>query len=154
MPTNPATPQSLGTRLRARRLALNLTLAQVAERSGLSLPYISNLERDRGNPTSKALSAVAEALEARVSDLLDSTPERRPDDVVLAQAPKSLTRFFRTERTSEVVAKLAKELDVDTDELRSRLLVGMSSAPRRSSGEPTEDDWRRLLDVYVTILRE
>ena len=43
--------RGLGARLRARRLALGMTLAEVAERAGLSLPYVSNLERGRGNPT-------------------------------------------------------------------------------------------------------
>jgi hypothetical protein len=38
--------------------------------------------------------------------------------------------------------------------MRQRLLVGMVSAPRRGSGDPTEEDWRRLLDVYSLILAD
>jgi hypothetical protein len=33
-------------------------------------------------------------------------------------------------------------------------MVGMASAPRRSQGEPTSEDWRRLLDVYSVILAD
>ena len=48
----------VGARLRARRIELALTLAQVAEASGLSLPYVANIEKGRGNPTMTALEAV------------------------------------------------------------------------------------------------
>jgi DNA-binding XRE family transcriptional regulator len=47
--------ETIGHRLRARRVELGRTLAEVAEQSGLSLPYVSNLERGRGNPTLDAL---------------------------------------------------------------------------------------------------
>ena len=60
----------LGSRIRARRTALGLTLAEVAERADLSLPYVSNLERGRGNPTLDALRSVAGALQQSVSDLV------------------------------------------------------------------------------------
>ena len=52
----------MGARLRARRIALGMTLAEVAEVSGLSLPYVSNLERGHGNPTLDALLSLAQAL--------------------------------------------------------------------------------------------
>ena len=38
-------------------------MSEVAEQSGLSLPYVSNLERGRGNPTLDALRALAKALD-------------------------------------------------------------------------------------------
>ena len=52
----------LGLRVRSRRVDIGLTLAQVAEASGLSGPYISRIERGEGNPTLAALQALAEAL--------------------------------------------------------------------------------------------
>ncbi len=54
---------AIASRLRERRVALDLTLSQVAERSGLSIPYVSNLELARGNPTIKSLVAICQALE-------------------------------------------------------------------------------------------
>jgi len=30
----------------------------------------------------------------------------------------------------------------------------MASSPQRSSGEPTEEDWRRILDAYSLILKK
>ena len=75
-------------------------------------------------------------------------------EVVLAGAPKSLLNFARTGRFKESLDKLAESTGTDAEDLRRRLLIGMASSPRRSAGDPTEEDWRRLLDVYATILRE
>ncbi len=147
--------RELGARLRARRTALGLTLAQVADESGLSLPYVSNLERGRGNPTLEALRSVARALQQPVSDILGDLEAQGSYDLtelVLAEVPPSLQAFGRTDRFKDVVDRLSEVQDVSTDEMRKRLMVGMASAPRRSSGEPTEEDWRRLLDAYSLIL--
>ena len=151
----PADIKGLGARLRARRMALGLTLAQVAEESGLSLPYVSNLERGLGNPTLDALRSVAGALQRSVSDILgdlDSQGSYDLTELVLAEVPSSLQAFGRTDRFRDVVARLSEVQGVSPDEMRKRLMVGMASAPRRSSGEPTEEDWRRLLDAYSLIL--
>ncbi len=144
---------SLGQRLRARRIELGLKLADVAQRAELSIPYVSNLERGRGNPTLDALTAIAGALQTTVRALLGEEGVG-PVDVVLGDAPRSLLNFSRTSRFKEIVQRLAAQQGEDYDELRRRILVGMASAPRRSSGDPTEDDWRRLLDAYRSILSE
>ncbi|MFT3855704.1 MAG: helix-turn-helix transcriptional regulator [Ilumatobacteraceae bacterium] len=149
------TAPPLGDRIRGRRVALGLTLAAVADRAGLSLPYVSNLERGRGNPTLDALTAIAVALETTTADLL-SEAERSASssELALAHAPASLKQFARSSRFAAVVQRLAKEHGATESEMRERLLVGMNSAPRRSSGEPAEEDWRRLLDVYSVILSD
>ena len=146
--------EELGTRIRTRRLALGLTLAQVAEESGLSLPYVSNLERGRGNPTIDVLRSIAGALEQPVSALLGGQPDKGFDIVglVLAEAPKSLGAFTRTARFKNAVKRLAPEQGISAAEMGRRLVIGMASAPRRSEGDPTDEDWRRLLDAYSLIL--
>lgn len=60
---------SMGASVRARRADLGLTLAQVAEASGLSVAYVSNIERGRGNPTVSALEALAGALKLPLATL-------------------------------------------------------------------------------------
>jgi transcriptional regulator with XRE-family HTH domain len=145
---------TLGDRIRARRVGLGLTLATVAERAGLSLPYVSNLERGRGNPTLEALTALARALDVSLSDLLTEGEQAAGEEIVLAQAPSSLVQFARSTRFRSAVERLAGEHSSTEEEMRRRLLIGMASAPRRSTGEPTEDDWRRLLDVYSLILAD
>ncbi len=144
----------LGQRLRARRLELDLTLAQVAERSELSLPYVSNLERGRGNPTLEAVSALAEALETTLAALVGEDEPAPGIDLVLAAAPASLKRFAKTDRFRDAVTRLAQAQGTAVEDMRSRVLVGMASAPQRSTGEATEEDWRRLLDAYMNILSE
>lgn len=142
---------TLGSRLRARRSDLGLTLAQVRDRSGLSLPYISNLERDRGNPTLDALGSLAEALTTTVSEL---TGGGEPLDTAVAPMPDSLRLFMRSELFERQAAAIATKQAVPLDEMKSRLVDAMRSAPRRSSSEPTSQDWHRLLDVYTLILDE
>jgi transcriptional regulator with XRE-family HTH domain len=145
----------LKDRIRSRRLALGLTLGQVADRAELSLPYIANLERGRGNPTVGALRRIAAALELPASALLagDERSPTEPGELALASMPRSLLEFSRSERFAAEVEKLAAEQQRPAEEVRRTILVGMASAPRRSQGQPTTTDWQRLLDTYILILR-
>ena len=131
-----------------------MTLAEVAESSGLSLPYVSNLERGRGNPTLDALQGIAKALDIPLGELVADGVEPTSGDLLLAQAPPSLLQFARSARFQGAVQRLAEEHSCSSDGMRQRILVGMVSAPRRGSSEPTEEDWRRLLDVYSVILAD
>lgn len=148
---------SLGKRLRSRRVALGLTLADASARAGLSLPYVSNLERGRGNPTIDALRSLADALDLEVGELVGGDGSGEALDtslLVLADAPSSLGEFTRSSRFDAVARRLATRQGLDIGEMRTKLMVGMASAPRRSQGEPTSEDWRRLLDVYSVILAD
>lgn len=150
------TSTPLGERLRAHRRKLGLTIAQVAERAGLSMPYVSNLERGRGNPTLDALTSLAEALDLPLALLVGEDTDGPSDswEALLKSIPDSLQRFAKTQDFLHEIQDLANRQNEDYDELRQRVLLGMAAAPRRSSGEPTENDWRRLLDAYRLILRD
>jgi transcriptional regulator with XRE-family HTH domain len=150
----PKESESIGQRIRARRVELGWTLAEVAEKSGLSLPYVSNLERGRGNPTLEALTALANALEVPLARLVGDQTTVEPLDVVLASAPASLRQFSRSKEFQETVADLADRQGEIVQAMRHKVLVGMASAPQRSSGDPTEEDWRRILDAYSLILKK
>ena len=63
----------LGTKLRNARAAAGLTIAEVAERSELSVSYISEVERDQANPSIGALNRIAEAIGIRMSYLFEDT---------------------------------------------------------------------------------
>lgn len=149
--------ESLGERLRSRRKALGLTLAEVAELSGLSMPYVSNLERGRGNPTVEALSAIADALKFDLADLFGGTADLADEELLemhLAQAPRSLSDFARSERFVAQIQRFADRQGVSVEEMRRKVLIGMAAAPRRSEAAPVEEDWRRLLDAYSLWLSE
>ena len=61
--------QVAGAELRAARLRRGQTLAQVAARAGVSVQYLSEIERGRKEPSSEVLAAVTGALELTLLDL-------------------------------------------------------------------------------------
>lgn len=63
----------VGRNVRRLRLAADLTQEQLAERSGFTQQYLSDLERGRRNPTVVSLYELAQALGATPIDLI--TPE-------------------------------------------------------------------------------
>lgn len=65
----------LGATLRRRRLAQGRTLRQVAAPAGISLTYLSEIERGRKEPSSEVLVAVCDALGAVLSDVLFEVAE-------------------------------------------------------------------------------
>ena len=60
----------LGDRLRLRRKALKLTLQEVADNAGLSVGFISQVERGLTAPSLSSLTNIAHVLHARVTDFL------------------------------------------------------------------------------------
>jgi transcriptional regulator with XRE-family HTH domain len=63
-------PSSLGRRVRALREAMDLSLRDLAERSGVSAPMLSQVERGETSPTVQVASRIAHGLELRLSQLL------------------------------------------------------------------------------------
>ena len=61
--------EAAGAVLRERRHGLEQTLAEVADRAGISVQYLSEVERGRKEPSSEVLAAVAGALGLRLVDL-------------------------------------------------------------------------------------
>src|ERR671932_176785 len=60
----------IGTRVRALREAMNLSLRDLAARSGVSAPMLSQVERGETSPTLAVASRIAAGLELRLSQLL------------------------------------------------------------------------------------
>lgn len=59
---------------------MGLTLAEVAERSGLSSPFISQLERGHTRPSMRSLQQLAVALETTATDLFDDGRDDAPEE--------------------------------------------------------------------------
>ncbi|MCS6825452.1 MAG: XRE family transcriptional regulator [Caldilinea sp.] len=53
---------SFGSRIRARRKELGLSLEELAQRTGLTASFLSLVERDMSNPSLESLRHIAEAL--------------------------------------------------------------------------------------------
>ena len=60
----------LGRNCRERRTTLQMSQAELSERSGVAALHLSNIEKGRGNPTLEVMEAIANALDCSVVDLL------------------------------------------------------------------------------------
>jgi transcriptional regulator with XRE-family HTH domain len=67
--------QALGEALRRRRQAQGRTLREVAAAAGVSLTYLSEVERGRKEASSEVLEAVCAALDLILADLLYEVAE-------------------------------------------------------------------------------
>lgn len=74
----------MGAALRRIRLDRGLTLREVAQAARVSMPYLSEIERGRKEPSSEILAGVCTALGLTIVDLLDETRgEMRASETVL-----------------------------------------------------------------------
>jgi len=71
--------QRIGGRIRALRRARGLTLVQLAARSELSHPFLSQLERGLARPSILSLEKIARALGSSQLELIAAADEQRPD---------------------------------------------------------------------------
>ncbi|HUG47207.1 MAG TPA: helix-turn-helix domain-containing protein [Candidatus Limnocylindria bacterium] len=98
----------VGREVRRWRHNRQLTLAQVAEHSGLNIGYLSQIENEKAIPSLDALVAIARALDVPVAWLvLDSTPTPR---VVRAADRPQLGPLSGGAKASEVDAGTSRDL--------------------------------------------
>lgn len=98
--TEPLWREVTGRALREARHRRGQTLADVAARSGVSTPYLSEIERGRKEPSSEVLAAVTGALELTLAELtaatlrllvpLDLTADRRGSPSTQPRGPLAL----------------------------------------------------------------
>src|SRR5262245_30925225 len=96
----PDEPSHIGPRLRAQREQLGLSLRELARRIGVSASLISQIERDKVNPSVSTLYALVRELrlgmgelfstETDATPLASSTSELRPPARVTAEDRKSV----------------------------------------------------------------
>ena len=70
MATALSDPQALGARVKALREGLDLSLRDLAQRSGVSAPMLSQVERGETSPTLQTAARIASGLDLRLSQLL------------------------------------------------------------------------------------
>jgi transcriptional regulator with XRE-family HTH domain len=66
----PSEPLAIGSRVRALRDAMDLSLRDLADRTGVSAPMLSQVERGETSPTLAVASRIASGLELSLSQLL------------------------------------------------------------------------------------
>ena len=86
---------SVGPRVKALREAMDLSLRDLAERSGVSAPMLSQVERGETSPTLQVAARIAAGLELRLCQLLrldeDGTVTRRAPRASAAAAAPTAT---------------------------------------------------------------
>ena len=146
--TDPSQPRLIGRDIRGLRKARGVTLAGLAEASGLSVGYLSLLERDRATPSIKALHAVSRALGVTISWFFEANdvPEEERDLVVRR------ARRRRLDYSAGVVDELLSPNQTGALELLScRFPPGASSGeePYSHSGEEAGVVIRGRLEFWV-----
>jgi len=100
---------AVGREVRRWRTERSLTLAQVAERSGLNIGYLSQIENDKASPSLDALAAIGTALEVPIAwFLIEGTPP--PRVVRAAERPRLPTPLGGD--ATEVDAGAARDLRI------------------------------------------
>lgn len=93
---------AIGRRIRQLRIEKNLTLQALGERTGLSASMLSLLERGKTGPSIGTLVVIASALEAQMSDLLETNGDSGDDLISRVDAQKVY------ETTAGVVRRILK----------------------------------------------
>jgi transcriptional regulator with XRE-family HTH domain len=92
------TRQRIGRRIKSLRQGRTLTQEQVAERTRLSVNYLSRIERGLENPTLDTFLALAEALKVEPLDIF-TVEQEEPDPRRLRQL---LTRLIGEARDDQL----------------------------------------------------
>jgi transcriptional regulator with XRE-family HTH domain len=101
---------AVGSQVRRRRRDRNLTLAQVAEATGLNVGYLSQVENDKASPSLETLAALAEALDVPIAwFLLDQSVAPR---VVRATERPKRPMPRREGAMSQVDGGIARDLAI------------------------------------------
>lgn len=96
----PAVWEALGRAIKVERVARGWERKELAERAGLSYPYLSEIETGKKRPSWGALNAIGEALGLRPSQLLEAAetwPRDETEEVVadLMAPPSQRRSWFR-----------------------------------------------------------
>ena len=139
--------RTVASRARAARRARRLTIREVAERSGVSVRFLIQLESGRGNISVKRLADLARALEMPAADLL------REDD--LRQRSAIALLGLRGAGKTTIGKQLARELHVRFVELDRRIEKAADMSLAEIFSLYGDEYYRRLeRDTLAQLLAE
>ena len=138
----------MGVRVRALRDSMGLSLRDLAERSGVSAPMLSQVERGETSPTLAVAGKIAGGLELSLSQLL------RLDEgahVVVMRAAERRTRTLRGHRVEEITPPLpGQRADVSLHSLDPGAATGGPDDP--PIHEPGSRETAIVLDGTLTLV--
>jgi transcriptional regulator with XRE-family HTH domain len=131
---------SIGDRIKEIREERRLTQDQLAEKSGVSKGFLSDIENSKRNPSSEYVLKIANALGASLDYLLRGEEQPagvRNEPVVIPQA----------------LAKAAEQLNLSYAETVELLEAHRSVIARRSNRQTKTFDVGDWVDLYKAIKR-
>lgn len=131
---------ALGAAVRAARTRLDLSVQALAERAGVSLGLVSQLERGMGNPSLQSIQRVAQALGIPVSRLLEAPVDEL---AVVRAGERHLLDGDEAEAGAAVRELLSPQGDSRIQFIRTLLPPGFSN-----EGQP----YRHIGTETVTVL--
>ena len=118
---------AIGERVRALREGMDLSLRDLAERSGVSAPMLSQVERGETSPTLAVAEKIAAGLELSLSQLLRLDEDRH---VVLIRSGEGRTRRRRGHQVEELTPPLpGQRADVSAHTLAPGAATGGPGDP-------------------------
>jgi transcriptional regulator with XRE-family HTH domain len=121
----------LGTQLRDARITAGLTISEVAERSGLSTSYVSEVERDRANPSVGVVNRVAKAIGIRIGSLFqDDCGEPAEEPAPALPSTKLQPKVIRHDRRKRLIYPGSHVvIELLSPDLQHAIEVQMSRSP-------------------------
>jgi XRE family transcriptional regulator, regulator of sulfur utilization len=118
---------AVGLRVRALRESMDLSLRDLAERSGVSAPMLSQVERGETSPTLAVAEKIAAGLELTLSQLLRLDEDRH---VVVVRSGERRIRRRRGHAVEELTPPLpGQRADVSVHNLAAGAATGGPSDP-------------------------
>src|SRR3954453_15342365 len=118
---------AVGARVRSLREAMDLSLRDLAGRSGVSAPMLSQVERGDTSPTLAVVQKIASGLDLTLSQLLRLDEDRH---VVIVRAGEGRTRKRKGHRVEELSPPLpGQRADVSRHTLAPGTATGGSDDP-------------------------
>jgi transcriptional regulator with XRE-family HTH domain len=128
----------LGENVRFRRQGKGWTLSDLAEKSGISKAYISDLENGAaGKPNIQYVFAIANALGVTLDELLDDAAPKRAE-------------ASRRKRGLEDLPPGLRELQIDLDLSESEVEM-LSQVNFRGNRPKDKEGWRFLLEAIKML---
>jgi transcriptional regulator with XRE-family HTH domain len=125
--------QDIGTFIRTQREAAQVSVRQLAEKAGVSNPYLSQIERGLRKPSAEILQQIAKGLRisaealyvrAGILDVADGGPvvdAVRADDVLTERQKQILLDVYESfRRENSTVKSTVEGSDVDSEEVSRR----------------------------------
>jgi transcriptional regulator with XRE-family HTH domain len=115
--------ESLGAKLRHLRTARGLTIAQLAERAGVSSGLISQIERGNSNPSIRTLQRLRAALGVNLWEFLDDRSATASGEAGAPETSKFVRRKADRPRIIVGATHLVKELLSPRNDRNLRFMI-------------------------------